>query len=169
MRLRTMLVPFVFAAVAACGAKTADTPTTGTAEDEAAIRADNAAYGTAWSARDTTAMFAMMADDYTGVAPDGAYFADKAAAMAGSRTEMAAMPPGLTLTVNTSFVKFLDASHAITGGTWSVAGMPPGMPSTGSWTGTVRKDSTGSWKSLNSLAATFIPPAPAMPDSAAKP
>ena len=168
MRLRTMLVPFMLAVVAACGAKTADTPTTGTAEDEAAIRADNAAYGTQWSAKDTTAMFAGMADDYTGVAPDGSYFADKAAAMAGTRTEMAAMPGGMTLTVNTSFVKFLSASLALTGGTWSVAGMPPGMPSTGSWTGTVRKDSTGSWKSLNALAAVFIPPPAAMPDSAAK-
>ena len=169
MRLRTMLFPFVLAAVAACGAKQVETPATGTAEDEAAIRAANTGYATAWTARDTTALWAMMADDYSEVAPNGTYNADKAAAMAMSRSELAMMPTGMALTLNTNFIKFLSASIAVTGGSWSVTGAPAGMPSSGSWVSTVRKDSTG-WKSVSALAAQNIPMGPpaAMPDSAAK-
>ena len=172
MHVRTILTSFALLAVAACtAAKQDDAPATGTADDEAAIRAINTAYGNQWATKDTTAIFATMADDYVDVSPDGAHHADKAAAMAATRVEFAARPDtGMGLTVNTAFVKFLSGTIAVTGGSWTATGMPPGFPSTGSWTATVRKDSTG-WKTVNSLASPFIPmgpPAVTMPDTAKK-
>ena len=169
MRLRsTVFMPLMALAAVACSPAATDSAATGTAEDEAAIRAANTAYGTNWTNADTTAMYAMVADDYHEVMTDGTHLYGKAAAAASTAQMFAGRPPGMALTTTTSYVKFIGANVAVSGGTWAATG-GPGGPAKGSWTATLRKDGD-SWKTVTALGAQDIP-MPVMPaatvDSAA--
>ena len=164
MRLRfNALLPLMALAALACTPAADGAAATGTAEDEAAIRASNIAYGTNWTNADTAAMSAMMADDYHEVMTDGTHLDGKAGAAAATTQMFAARPPGMALTVTTSYVKFLSANIAITGGAWASTGAPTGL-SKGSWTATLRKDGD-SWKTVTALGAQDIP-MPMMPAAA---
>ncbi len=165
MRFR-VAIPMMLGLALACGGEGGESSETGTAEDEAAIRALNSAYSSQWTNADTTALLATMSDAYEDVAPDGTHSAGKAASAAMMAKDFAARPPGMALTANTSFVKFIDEDIAISGGTWSIAGAPPGAPTAGSWTSTLRKED-GTWKVVTSLGAANIPPPMVMDTTAA--
>lgn len=168
MRLRsTVLMPLMALIAVACSPAASDGAATGTAEDEAAIRAANTAYGTNWTSADTAAMNATVAADYHEVMTDGTHLDGKMPAAASTAQMFAARPPGMTLTTTTSFVKFLSANIAITGGTWATNG-GPGGPSKGSWTATLRKEGEV-WMAVTSLGAQDIPMPVVVPvaDSAA--
>jgi len=157
MRIRVLTLSLLVAIAAACAPK-ADTDTvvaTGTAEDEAAIRATNASYGTLWTSRDTTAMLAMTSDRYQEVLPDGTHNNGKPATSAMMGAMFAAMPPGMALTVNTAYVSFVGDDVAVSGGTWTTTGGPMGAQK-GSFSVTHVKED-GTWRSITSLAATDMP------------
>ncbi len=167
MRLRfSGFLPVIALAALACSPAATDSAATGTAEDEAAIRASNTAYGTNWTNADTAAMNATVADDYHEVMTDGTHLDGKAAAAAWTAQMFAARPAGITLTTTTSFVKFIGANVAVSGGTWASTG-GPGGPTKGSWTATLTKDGD-IWKAVTSLGAQDIPmPVAPAADSAA--
>ena len=77
MRSRASMLSLAGLALAAACA-TGATPSTGTAEDEAALRANGDSYVAAWNARDAAAIRAMLADEYHEVTPDGRHLASPA-------------------------------------------------------------------------------------------
>ncbi len=142
---------------------------TGTAEDEQAIRSMSDRYAAAYSARDTAALGAMVADDYQAVDPTGRHIQGRDAATAAAAQELAMVPAGVSLSMKagTTFVRWIDANHAVAGGTWEISPAMPGMPSKGSWVGTMVKQG-GEWKMLSAMGAPDMtgmmpPPSPAPP------
>jgi uncharacterized protein (TIGR02246 family) len=165
IKLSTVAVLAVL--VAACPA----TPgtTTATAEDEAALRTSSEAWATAWNARDAAAMAALMSDDYHEVTPMGQHFTSASDAQANLADELAQMPTGVTIELDTEYTTFIDGNNAYAGGTWTTSGMPAGMPTKGSWLVIYVKDSTG-WKIASGLGSTDVTPLmPAPPAEDAAP
>lgn len=169
MTIRLLYVPALLAmfAIAACAPP--PPPTTGTAADETAIRAVGPAYADAWNKADIPALLAFSADDYEGVRPDGTVINGKAVVEADIRQSTAAragLP--LTLSVETTLVRWTSATSATTAGTWTLAGLPPGMGGDkGAWTSTLVKGTDGRWRMVSGLVAEFVPP-PAVPAGKAK-
>jgi uncharacterized protein (TIGR02246 family) len=148
-------------ALAACAAPA---PTTGTPEDETALRAMGARFADAWNKGDVTTLVSMVTDDYEAVAPDGTSIRGRAAFEEMEKkqvTERTGLP--LTLTVNTSYVRFAGANGASIGGTWTMAGIPAGMGADkGAWTSLAIKGADGQWQMATGLVAEYHAP-PAMP------
>ncbi len=168
MRIRMLSTVAVLSLVlAACPAPGGDAATTGTPEDEAALRANGDAWAAAWNARDAAGIAALMASEYHEVTPMGQHLSTAAEAQANHAAEFAQMPPGVTIALATEFTKFIDGNNAYSGGTWTTTGMPAGMPTRGSWLVVSVKDSTG-WKIASGLGSTDVTPMmpAAAPDSA---
>lgn len=149
--------------VSACAGAAAPAAT-GTADDEAAIRAVATGYATAYNAKDAAGIAALMAEDYDAVGPDGMRMTGRAAVESMTATELAAIPAGATITLNvtTDFVRWIDANNATAAGGWTVAGLPPGVgQDRGSWLGVFRKDADGQWRMTGGLTSPYIPPPPA--------
>lgn len=131
--------------------------TTGTSDDEAALRAAGDAWAAAWNARDAAAIAALLSTEYHEVTPDGRHHTTAAQAQEAMAAEFAQMTPGETITLTTSFTRFVDANNAYAGGTWQTAGGPAGMPNRGSWLVIHKKESTG-WKIVAGLGSVDIMP-----------
>ena len=169
MRIRMLSTVAVLSLMlAACPAPAGDNATTGTSEDEAAMRANGDAWAAAWNARDAAGIAALMTSEYHEVTPMGVHHSTSADAQAALAAEFAQLPAGVTIALTTEFTKFINGSNAYSGGTWTTTGMPAGQPTRGSWLVIQAKDSTG-WKIVSGLGSTDITPLmPAMPtDSAA--
>ncbi|MFN2317288.1 MAG: SgcJ/EcaC family oxidoreductase [Gemmatimonadales bacterium] len=137
----------------------------GTAEDEAAIRAQVTAYANAYTARDAAALAAIVTEDYESVAPDGRRISGRAGVQEMVAEEMAMMPAdvAMTVTATTDFLRWLSADAAVAGGTWSAMGAPAGMgPDRGAWLSVFVRDSDGQWRESNGMSAPYMPP-PAPP------
>ena len=153
-------------AMAAC-ARAQMPAATGSAEDEAAIRANGPKFAEAWNKGDVAAITAMLADNYQGVDPDGALIEGKAASEAREKeaaTQRAGL--GLKLSIQTSYIHWVNANNASIGGTWTLAGLPPGAGADkGAWTALTQKSADGQWRIGTSLVAEYHPPAapPAAP------
>jgi ketosteroid isomerase-like protein len=149
--------------VAACPAPAGNTAATGSAEDEATLRANADAYAAAWNARDAAAVAALLSSEYHEVTPDGRHLSTAADAQASLAAEFAQMPAGVTMSLTTEFTKWINADNAYSGGIWTTTGMPAGMPTRGSWLVISARDSTG-WKITSGLGSTDVTPLmPAMP------
>lgn len=154
MRIRMLSTVAVLSLMlAACPAPA----TTGTADDETAIRASGDAWAAAWNARDAAAIAALMSTEYHEVTPDGRHHSTAAQAQESMAAEFAQMTPGETITLTTSFTKFIDGNNAYAGGTWQTAGGMAGMPNRGSWLVIHTKESTG-WKIASGLGSVDIMP-----------
>jgi ketosteroid isomerase-like protein len=164
MRIRLLSTVAALALMlTACPAPAGDAGGTGTPEDEAALRANGDAWAAAWNARDAAGIGALMAAEYHEVSPMGQHHSTSAQAQEAMAAELAQMPQGATISLNTAFTKFINANNAYAGGTWTVTGMPAGMPTQGSWLVVSTKDSTG-WKIVSGLGSSDITPLmPAMP------
>lgn len=145
-------------------------PTTGTPEDETALRALGAKYADAWNKGDVTTLASMVTDDYEAVGPDGNTIKGRAALEEMEKkqaTDRTGLP--LRLSVNTSYVRFAGPTAASLGGTWTMAGLPPGMGADkGAWTSLVVKGADGQWRLATGLVAEYhpppAPPVPAQPE-----
>jgi uncharacterized protein (TIGR02246 family) len=140
-------------------------PMMGTAEDEAAIRAQVTAYANAWAAKDAAALAAITTEDYEAVNPDGTKLTGRAAVQEMVAAEMAMMPADVTmgLSATTEYLEWMSATHAVAGGTWSATGMPAGAgPDRGAWMSVFRKDADGQWRMSHGMSAPYMPP-PAPP------
>jgi ketosteroid isomerase-like protein len=167
VRSRILYVSALLAVLAIAACAPSPAPTTGTAADEAAIRAVGPAYAEAWNRADVPALLTFSVDDYEGVRPDGKVLKGKAAVEADLK-ESAAARAGLPLklSVDTSFVRWTSGTSATAAGTWTLAGLPAGMGGDkGAWTSTVVKGADGKWRMVTGLVAEFVPPpaAPAAP------
>lgn len=143
---------------------------TGTAEDEAAVRAIAGKYAAAMSAKDTAAFGALVADDYQIVDPTGKMVQGRAGAVATAAQEFAMMPAGMSMSMKatTDFVRWIDANHAVAGGTWETSPAMPGQPTKGSWLATAEKKGSD-WKVTAALGAPDMTPMMPPPPPAAKP
>ena len=145
---------------AACSA-----PTSGSAADEATIRAMGGKYADAFNKSDVPALAGMVTDDYEAVSADGTDVKGKAAyedMEKKSAAQRAGMP--LKLTIDTTYVKWAGADHASIGGKWTMAGVPAGMGAdNGAWTGMAEKGTDGQWRLASGLVASNPPPAMPMP------
>lgn len=169
MRIRMLsAVAMLSVMLAACPAPAGETATTGTPEDEAAMRANGDAWAAAWNARDAAGIAALMSSEYHEVTPMGVHHSTSAEAQAALAAEFTQIPAGVTIALTTEFTKFINGNNAYAGGTWTTTGMPAGQPTRGSWLVVQVKDSTG-WKIASGLGSTDITPMmpAAMPDSAA--
>jgi hypothetical protein len=156
---------FLFATLltlAACAPPSA--ATSGTPEDEAAIRAMGAKVADVWTKGDAVGMSAMLTDDYQTIAPDGTEIKGKAAAEASNKKDAEQRAGlGLKLSIDTKYVRWVSATAAQVGGTWSLAGVPAGMGSDkGAWMMLDVKGADGQWRMANGLVASYQPP-PAPP------
>ena len=149
-------------ALAACAR--VQTPASGTAEDEAAIRANGGKFAAAWNKGDVAAISAMIADNYHAVEPDGRMIEGKAANEAFEKESAAQRAGlGLTLSIQTSYIHWVNANNASVGGTWSLSGLPPGAGADkGAWTTLTQKGTDGQWRIATALVAEYHPP-PAPP------
>lgn len=139
-------------------------PTTGTPEDETALRAMGPRYADAWNKGDVTTLVSMVTDDYQAVGPDGNTVNGRAALEEMEKkqaTDRTGLP--LKLSVNTNYVRFAGPNAASLGGTWTMAGVPPGLGADkGAWTSLVVKGADGQWRLATGLVAEYHPP-PALP------
>lgn len=143
---------------------------TGSAEDEAAIRAQVTAYANAYTARDAAALAAFVTEDYESTNPDGSRISGRAGVQEMITSELAMMPPEVTLSVSatTDYLQWLNADAAVAGGTWTASGAPPGAgPDRGAWMSVFRRDTDGQWRMSHSMSAPYMPPPAAPADSAA--
>ncbi|MGQ0704436.1 MAG: SgcJ/EcaC family oxidoreductase [Gemmatimonadales bacterium] len=150
-RFFASLASLAVSALAACAAPPA---ATGTAEDEAAIRAMADKYVAAYGAKDAAALGALVTDDYEDVDPTGKRTQGRAGFEEAVRQMFATMPAGMTMsmTATTDYIRWIDANHAVAGGTWQTSPAMPPMPSKGSWMAAMVKQGT-EWKMMNSLGA----------------
>ena len=132
---------------------------TGTPEDEQAIRALTDKYAAAMTARDTTALGAITANDFEIVDPTGKHQQSRADALAAAARDYAMMPANMPVTMKatTSFVRWIDATHAVASGTWEMSPAMPGMPGKGSWLAVDVKQGT-EWKVQSALGAPDMTP-----------
>ncbi len=141
-------------------------PMAGTAEDEAAIRAQVTAYAAAYTAKDAAALAAIATEDYEAVNGDGTKLNGRAAVQEMVAAEMAMMPADVTVTVSatTEYLRWMSATHAVAGGTWTATGAPPGSgPDRGAWISVFRKDADGQWRMSHGMSAPYMPPPAAPP------
>ena len=140
-------------------------PTSGTAADEAAIRAMGAKYADSWNKNDVAGLVTMVTDDYEVVAPDGMVVKGRAAFEEEQKkgvTERTGLP--LKLNVTTSYVKWGGANAASVGGTWTLDGLPPGAGAgKGAWTMFVVKGADSQWRMASGLVADAPTPPPVAP------
>ena len=149
-------------ALAACAPPPA--ATSGTPEDEAAIRAMGPKFADVWNKGDVAGMTALMTDDYQAVAADGTEIKGRAAAEESSKQEATARAGlGLKISIDTKYVRWVSATSAQVGGTWTLAGAPAGSgPDKGAWMALDMKGTDGQWRMANALVASYQPP-PAPP------
>jgi uncharacterized protein (TIGR02246 family) len=163
--LQVISVAAVFVLAACAPAPVpAPAPTSGTAADEAALRALGQKYADAWNKADVATLSSMLTDDYEAVSADGKTVKGRAGAEQMEK-ESAAQRAGLplALTVNTSIVKWSGANGAALSGTWTMAGLPAGMGADkGAWSSFAVKGSDGQWRIATGLVAEYVPP-PATP------
>lgn len=164
MKLRTLHVTALLGTLAIAACATPPAPTTGTAADEAAIRAIGTTYADAWNKGDTGTLVALAAEDYEAVSADGKVTKGRAGVETEAKAAAAAragLP--LKLSVETSLFRWTSATTAAVGGTWTMAGVPPGMGADkGAWSSTVGKGADGQWRMLTGLVSEYVPP-PAPP------
>ncbi len=162
-RLQWLAGVVVTVALAACaGAEPA--ATTGTPEDEAAIRAAVTTYANAYSAKDAAALAAVATEDYEAVNLDGTRISGRGGLQQLVAAEMAMMPPevSITVTATTDYLRWLGADAAVAGGSWSSTGAPAGVgPERGAWMSVFRKDADGQWRMSHGMSAPYMPPPPA--------
>jgi uncharacterized protein (TIGR02246 family) len=154
-RTARLCATLALASLAACAAPTPGT--TGTPEDEQAVRTLVDQYIAGYNARDTAAMAAMVARDYEAVDPMGQHIQGRDNYSRMLAQEFAMMPAGGTLTATTDFLRWAGAEHAVAGGTWTTSPAVPGMPSKGSWMGVMVKED-GAWKMMTGMATPDITP-----------
>lgn len=141
---------------------------TGSPEDEQAVRGIAEKYAAAYTAKDTAAFGALVADDYQVVDPTGKLIQGRAGAVTAVAQEFAMIPAGVTMSMKatTSFVHWIDATHATAGGTFEMSPAMPGMPSKGSWLATAVKQGSD-WKVTSAMGAPdmtgMMPPPPPPP------
>lgn len=171
--MRTRLIQ-LFAMMAVCALPAcqpaSSAGTTGSPADEQAIRDITNKYAAAFGQRDTTAMGALVSDDYEDVDPTGMHTKGKAGFQAALAKEFAMMPAGasMSMTATTDYVRWIDANHAAVGGTWQTSPAMPGMPSKGSFMAVVEKKDN-SWKMTSALGAADVSAMMTMPDTTKKP
>lgn len=164
--IRVLVFAMAIGGLAACYGPGAGEATTGTPEDEAAIRAVLDQWGQAYSAKDAAALGNLVTDDYEEVTPDGSHITNREGLQSTYQAELSAIPAEVpfTLTVTTDFIRWIGADAATAGGTWTVSGPPPGSgPERGSWLGLMLKGSDGQWRMANGLGAAYLPPPAAPP------
>ena len=137
---------------------------TGTADDEAAIRANGDKFAEAWNKGDVATLSAMTADNYKAVDADGTLIEGRAANEAREKESASQRAPlGLKLSIQTKYIHWVNATSASTGGTWTLAGLPPGAGAEkGAWTALTQKGTDGQWRFATALVAEYHPP-PAPP------
>lgn len=164
MHLRSTILSLASVALlVGCASGTGDA-TTGTAEDETAIRQLADEWAAKYNARDAAGIAAMMSSDYHEVAPTGEHMSGPTDVQAMMERDFAQMPPGVSVGLSTAYVQFLDADDAFAGGTYTSAGMPEGMPTRGAWLVVFSKDSTG-WKMRSGIGSADLSyMMPAAPD-----
>lgn len=140
--------------LAGCASGTGEA-TTGTAEDETAIRQLADDWAAKYNARDAAGIAAMMSSDYHEVTPTGEHMTGPADAQAMMERDFAQMPAAASVGLTTTYVQFLDADDAFAGGTYTSTGVPEGMPSRGSWLVVFSKDSTG-WKMRSGMGSADL-------------
>jgi uncharacterized protein (TIGR02246 family) len=164
MRRKVLHAGAAIAALALTAACAAPAPTTGTADDETAIRGLASKYAEAFNKGDVAGLSALITSDYEVVGPDGTVVKGKQAFEEMERkgvAERAGMP--LVLNVQTSYVRWMSGTSAAAGGTWTMQGVPAGMGADkGAWIGTFKKESDGQWRMSGGLVSEYHPP-PAMP------
>lgn len=162
-RLPTLLAALAVFALPSCSAPAP--AATGSPADDQAIRDMANKYSAAYTAKDTAALGALVADDYEEVDPAGAHHQGRGAFEAAVGKELAMMPAGMSMsmTATTDYVRWVDANHAIAGGTWATTPAMPPMPSKGSWMAVVAKQGND-WKMMSALGAADVTPA-VMPDT----
>jgi uncharacterized protein (TIGR02246 family) len=165
-RLPTLLAALAVLALPGCSAPAP--AATGTPSDEQAIREIAGKYAAAYTAKDTAALGALVAEDYEDVDPTGAHPQGRAAFQARAAQDFAMMPAGMSMsmTATTSYVRWIDADHAVAGGTFETTPAMPPMPSKGSWMAVAAKKD-GAWKIVSSLGSMDMS-ALAMPDTTKK-
>jgi uncharacterized protein (TIGR02246 family) len=135
--------------------------TTGTAEDEAAIRASVTSYAAAYGSKDAAALVAHATEDYEAVGPDGTMLSGRAGLQEVVAAEMAMVPADVSIAVSATvgFLRWISADAAVVGGTWTAAGMPAGMgPDRGSYLSVYRRDTDGQWRMSHGMSAPYMPP-----------
>jgi len=165
-RLLTLLATLAVVALPACSPSAP--AATGSPADEQAIRDMANQYAAAYGKRDTTALGALVSDDYEAVEPTGQHTQGRAAFESTVGKEFAMMPAGMTMsmTAGTTYVRWVNANTAVAGGTWETTPAMPGMPNKGSWMAVVAKKD-GSWKMMSALGAPDMSMM-AMPDTTKK-
>ena len=166
-RLLTLFASLAVMALPACSSPAP--AATGSPEDEQAIREIAGKYAAAYSTRDTAAFAPLLSDDYETVEPTGQHTQGRAAFLSMVAQEFAAMPAGMTMsmTANTTYVRWLNANNAVAGGTWEMTPAMAGMPSKGSWMAVVTKKAEG-WKMASALGAADMSAMMTMPDTTKK-
>lgn len=166
MRMRTLIAAVTLALSSAC----APAPTaSGSAADDAAIKAMAASYSDAWAKGDAKALSAMMSDDVHTIEITGQHLEGRAIWEQAAADNFAARPAGQSLAITTSFLRWLDANTAVSGGGWAVTGAPAGAPAKGAWSNTVVRSGTG-WSITSShVSVDFVPPAPMAADTSKAP
>lgn len=167
--MRAVVGAVAMVGLAACAGMEAPA-TSGSAEDEAAIRAQVTAYANAYTARDAAALAAIATEDYETVGPDGTRISGRSGLQEMVAAEMAMMPPEVSVTVSatTEYLRWLSADAAVAGGTWTASGAPAGMgPERGAWMSVFRRDTDGQWRMSHGMSAPYMPPPPAPADTTA--
>jgi uncharacterized protein (TIGR02246 family) len=157
MRLLSGAALTVLVVVSACAQ-----PKAGTAADETAIREMGAKYADAFNKGDTSALAALVTEDFQAVSTDGTMTSGRAAFEAEEKKQATArMGLQLKLAVETKFVKWADADHAAIGGSWTMAGVPAGMGADkGAWSSVAEKGADGQWRLSTALVANAEAPPP---------
>ena len=139
-------------------------PTTGTAADEATLRAMGAKYADLWNKNDVAGLVTMVTDDYEVVAPDGMVIKGRAGFEEEQKkgvTARTGLP--LKLNVTTSYLKWGGANAASIGGTWTLDGLPPGAGANkGAWTMFAVRGADNQWRMATGLVADAPMPPPVL-------
>ncbi len=129
----------------------------GSPADETAIRDLATRYADAFNKRDAKALAAMTDSSYEDVDPMGRHTQGRAAVESTMTEQFKQIPPGMTMSATTVYVKWINPSNAVIGGTYQMAGGPPGMPNKGAFMGVVTKHDS-SWVMISSLGGDDITP-----------
>ena len=139
--------------------------TTGTAADEAAIRAMGAKYADLWNKNDVAGLVTMVTEDYEVVTPEGAVIKGRAG-FEEDQKKAAIARTGLPLKLNvtTAYVKWGGANSASIGGEWTMDGVPPGVAANkGAWTMFAVRGADNQWRMATGLVADAKMPPPVAP------
>jgi uncharacterized protein (TIGR02246 family) len=168
MRTRSALSLACLLALAGACSGGSSGAATGTPADEQAIRELGNRYAAAYSARDTSLVSAIIAEDYEEVAPTGQHHRGRAEAMAAAAAEFAQMPMSMPMTATTDYVRWLSGTAAVAGGTWKMTTPMPGTPTQGSWMAVAVKQGDD-WKVVSSLGSADLTPMMPTMDTTKKP